>query len=109
MKRQLNAKGTIGKKEPTETEKATFRDQAFIEKAMKRWKFSSESTSDQRRESLDDFKFAVLSEQWPQAVVRKFGNKVRLTINRVMAFVSQVTNEQRQQRPAGTINPVGDQ
>ena len=85
------------------------RDREFIEKALKRWKLSSEATAATRRESLDDFKFAVLSEQWPQSVIRKFGNKVRLTINRVMSFVNQVCNEQRQQRPAGTINPVGDQ
>jgi hypothetical protein len=108
MKPIRSAQGNPGKKEITEIKKAEVRDKAFIKKAMDRWKFSADATQEQRRESLEDFKFAVLSEQWPQAVVKKFGNKVRLTINRVMAFVSQVTNEQRQQRPAGIVNPVGD-
>lgn len=109
MKPQKTARGNPKPREASPEAQAKESDRKFIETAMKRWRFSAEFTAETRRESLDDFKFAVLSEQWPQAVVRKFGNKVRLTINRVMAFVGQVCNEQRAQRPAGTINPVGDQ
>lgn len=108
MKQQRSAKGDPKPKGQSEAAQKKESDRKFIELAMKRWRMSAEASADNRRESLDDFKFAVLSEQWPQSVVKKFGNKVRLTINRLGAFVNQVCNEQRQQRPAGTINPVGD-
>jgi hypothetical protein len=74
---------------------------------MKRWKFSASATSETRRDSLDDFKFRI-GEQWDQNIRRKRGNKVSLTINRTASFCNQVTNEQRQQRPSGTVNPVGN-
>lgn len=109
MKIPRSARGTPPPKQLTEEQKAKVRDDAFIQKAMKRWKFSAEATAKMREDSLDDFKFCVLSEQWPAQVRRKYGNKVILTVNRVQAFVNQVCNEQRQQRPSGIINPVGDQ
>lgn len=109
MKPQRSARGTPKPRERSPESIQQENDRLFIEKAMKRWKMSAEATAESRRESLEDFEFCVLNKQWPEAVYRKFGNKVKLTINRVMAFVNQVCNEQRQQRPAGTINPVGDQ
>ena len=106
MKPQLKGSGNP-KKVLTDVEKARVRDRAFIEKALKRFKLSAEATADNRRDSLDDFNFRI-GKQWPEDIRRRRGNKVALTINRTASFCNQVTNEQRQQRPAGTINPVGD-
>jgi hypothetical protein len=108
MKQLRNAQGNPGKKELSEVQKAQTRDKKFIEIALKRWKASAEATSQTRREALEDFKFRA-GEQWPADVAKAYGNRVMLTINRTASFCNQVTNEQRQQRPAGTINPVGDQ
>lgn len=99
------AKGNPKKKTSAET-LAKIEKEKFIEQAMKRFKLSADSTSETRREALDDFKFRI-GEQWPDDVKRKRGKKPTLTINRTAAFCNQVTNEQRQQRPAGTVNPVG--
>lgn len=107
MKPQVNARGTPGRKPPTEAEQARVRDRKFIETALKRFELAASATQQTRRESLEDFKFRI-GEQWPEDVRRAYGNKVMLTINRVASFCNQVTNEQRQQRPAGTINPVGN-
>jgi portal protein len=108
MKKQLNAIGTPKSKGRSEADTKRESDRKFIETAMKRWRLSSEATADNRRDSLEDFKFRI-GEQWPEEIRRKRGSKVALTINRVASFCNQVTNEQRQQRPAGTVNPVGDQ
>jgi hypothetical protein len=108
MKKQLNANATPKPKGRSEADLKRESDRKFIETAMKRWKLSSEATADTRRDSLEDFKFRI-GEQWPEEIRRKRGSKVALTINRVASFCNQVTNEQRQQRPAGTVNPVGDQ
>jgi portal protein len=108
MKPQRNSQGNPKPKGRSEADLAKESDRKFIELAMKRWKMSAESTAETRREALEDFKFRI-GEQWPEAIRRRRGNKVALTINRVASFCNQVTNEQRQQRPSGTINPVGDQ
>lgn len=105
MKQQKNAVGET-KKATSASDLAKMSKQKFIETAMKRWKTSADATSETRRDSLDDFKFRI-GEQWDEAIKRKRGNKVSLTINRTASFCNQVTNEQRQQRPSGTVNPVG--
>ncbi|HXM63739.1 MAG TPA: portal protein [Terriglobales bacterium] len=106
MKPQHNASGTPAKKGPTPEQLAAQKDRAFIDLALKRWKASADATADWRREALEDFKFRI-GQQWPEEVKRRLGKKVALTINRTAAFCNQVTNEQRQQRPSATINPVG--
>lgn len=107
MKPQKTARG-MAKKETSADDLAKLEKKRFIETAMKRFKLSAEATAENRKDSLDDFKFRI-GEQWPDAIKRKRGNKVSLTINRTASFCNQVTNEQRQQRPSGTVNPVGDQ
>lgn len=74
-----------------------------------RFKFSSEAESEWRKNTLDDHKFRI-GDQWVDEIlrVRKEQNLPCLTINRIPRTIAQVTNEQRQQRPAGQINPVGD-
>lgn len=105
MDTQRNARGNPRRK-TSEEDLAKANKQKFITQAMERWKRSAESTSETRKESLDDFRFRI-GEQWPDDVKRKRGKKPTLTINRIGAFCNQVTNEQRQQRPSGTVNPVG--
>jgi Phage P22-like portal protein len=107
LKIQRNASGTPAKKGLTAEQQATQKDRAFIDLALKRWKASADATADVRREALEDFKFRI-GQQWPEEVKRRLGKKVALTINRTAAFCNQVTNEQRQQRPAATVNPVGN-
>lgn len=70
----------------------------------------SDAEGDQRLAMLDDLKFAKLGEQWDDAAVqqRKREGRPCLTINRLPAFIKQVTNDARQNRPAIVCHPIGD-
>jgi hypothetical protein len=85
------------------------KDEDFLNLARERFKFASDAESDVREKSLDDHKFRI-GDQWPDEILaaRKVQKLPCLTVNRIPRTIAQVTNEQRQQRPAGQVNPVGD-
>lgn len=58
----------------------------------------------------DDFEFARLGEQWPQDVKRARDREGRpcLTINRMPAFIRQVTNDVRQNTPSIKFHAASD-
>jgi hypothetical protein len=66
--------------------------------------------AEQRSEALDDIRFARLGEQWPQEVrrARELDARPCLTINRLPAFIRQVVNDARQNRPAIKVHPADD-
>ena len=66
--------------------------------------------ADNRAEALDDIRFARLGEQWPLQVrrARELDNRPCLTINRLPAFIRQVVNDARQNRPAIKVHPADD-
>jgi hypothetical protein len=63
-----------------------------------------------RADALDDLRFARLAEQWPDAVRRQRELEARpcLTINRLPAFIRQVVNDARQNKPSIKVHPVDD-
>lgn len=77
--------------------------------AMQRFTLAAEAESKTREAALDDWRFRI-GEQWPNEIKyqREVQRRPCLTINRIPSFTRQVSNEQRQQRPSITINPVGD-
>jgi Phage P22-like portal protein len=82
---------------------------AYLKLAQTRWKLASDAEASSRRDSLEDLDFSI-GKQWPATVLaqRELDGRPCLTMNRQPQFVRQITNEQRQQRPALQINPVGD-
>jgi Phage P22-like portal protein len=66
--------------------------------------------ADNRAHALDDIRFARLGEQWPAEVRRRRELDARpcLTINRLPAFIRQVVNDARQNRPAIKVHPADD-
>jgi hypothetical protein len=85
-------------------------DKDQLKEAKEAFKLASDNESEQRIVSLEDLKFAKLGEQWDPRDVqnRKLENRPCLTINRIPAFLRQVTNDARQNRPAVKCHPVGD-
>jgi hypothetical protein len=85
------------------------KDKEFLALALDRFKLAIEAEATLRRDALDDLQFSI-GEQWPSDIKadRQLNGRPCLTVNVLPQFIKQVTNEQRQQRPAGTINPVGD-
>lgn len=83
--------------------------EAFLNLALDRFKLVVQAESDTRRSALDDLEFSI-GNQWPQNITaqRQLDGRPCLTMNRLPQFIRQVTNEQRQQRPAIQINPIGD-
>lgn len=59
----------------------------------------------------ESIKFARLGEQWPDNIRAQRENEGRpiLTINRMNAFIRQVVNDGRQNKPAIKISPVDDE
>ena len=61
-----------------------------------------------RETALADIKFARLGEQWPDEIlaVRQREQRPALTINKLPAFIRQVVNDSRQNKPAITVLPA---
>lgn len=106
--RFVSGDGISGDGDDKEGSQAT---QDFLSLAHERFKLCEEAESEWRREALDDLKFYI-GEQWPQEIrsqrSQRGAERPCLTINRLKQFKKIITNEQRQQRPAIQINPVGD-
>ncbi len=71
---------------------------------------AEEAWSRNRDLALDDFRFARLGEQWPEKIrkAREREGRPCLTINRLPAFIRQVVNDARQNKPAIKVHPRDD-
>src|SRR5438874_9186916 len=80
----------------------------IIEEAREVFEIANECEALNRREALDDLRFARLAEQWPEKVRRERERTGRpcLTINRLPAFIRQVVNDARQNQPAIKVHPA---
>ena len=89
-----------------------------LETLRDRLTFALATVSDSRENELDDLRFAAGSPdnqwQWPADVLGTRGSvqgqtinaRPCLTINKLPQHIKQVTNDQRQNRPAGKVIPV---
>jgi hypothetical protein len=82
---------------------------AFLAEAVKRFVRVEAREAVMRRDALEDKKFRN-GDQWPQEIraSRTIEKRPCLTINKMPTFVHQITNDQRQNRPAINVSPVGD-
>jgi hypothetical protein len=85
-------------------------DKDDLKDALEDFKLCTDAEAEQRKVSLEDLEFARLGKQWPDDVKAQREKEGRpcLTINRLPAFIKQVTNDARQNRPTITVHPVGD-
>ena len=95
---------------PTPEERARQRDEGLLRLAKQRWQFAEEREHDLRMAMLDDMKFSIGEDQWDPEIrrQREAAKRLCLTVNRMQGFITQVTNAQRQQRPAIKVRPVDD-
>lgn len=82
-------------------------DEELLKEAKARFKISEEEGRENRRLFIEDLKF-YSGEQWPEQVRRdrEIQDRPVLTVNRIPGFVRQVTNDQRQNRPAVKVRPA---
>lgn len=84
-------------------------DEKILATSKKRFDLCAEAEKDQRTVGLDDLKFRA-GEQWPIQVInqRNAENRPCLTINVIPARERQILNDQRQNRQAIKVSPVGE-
>ncbi|WP_049732854.1 portal protein [Rhizobium ecuadorense] len=58
--------------------------------------------------ALDDIRFSRLDDQWPDNIIkqRDIEQRPHLTINKMPAFIRQVVNDARQNKPSIKVHPV---
>ena len=83
--------------------------EAFLAEARKRFEYVTMAESFNRQQAIDDLRFKD-GDQWPAQIKseRTIEKRPCLTINKMKTFVHQITNDQRQNRPAINVSPVGD-
>lgn len=82
-------------------------DKAIIDRAMRFLSRSMDADTTNRQEALNDLNFSY-GEQWPAEIYnsRFLEQRPCLTINKLDAFIRQVANQQRQQRPRIKVQAV---
>ena len=80
----------------------------ILEDAKELFERAAEVEADNRKAGLEDKRFARLGEQWDDAVKRQreIDGRPCLTINKLPAYIRQVVNDSRQNKPAIKCHPV---
>ena len=83
-------------------------DDDLLADAKECFRLCEEREAENRQAALDDLRFARLGEQWPAEIRRKREEEGRpcLTINRLPAFIRQVVNDSRQNKPQIKCHPA---
>lgn len=74
----------------------------------KEFQWCQDYMSENHKTALDDINFSLLGKQWPESVVaqREAAHRPMLTINKHPAFIRQVVNDARQNKPSIEVRPV---
>lgn len=80
----------------------------ILEEAREAFELTADAESDNREAALDDLRFARLSNQWPENIKKQRDQDGRpcLTINKLPAFIRQVVNDARQNKPSIKVHAV---
>lgn len=84
------------------------KDDDILSDAKAAFKEAADAEADNRERALDDLRFARLGQQWPDAIARQrqLEGRPMLTINKLPAFIRQVVNDSRQNKPSTKVRPV---
>ncbi|MHA1559977.1 MAG: portal protein [Alphaproteobacteria bacterium] len=87
------------------------RDGDLIADANEAFREAVEAENENRERALSDLRFARLGQQWPADIVKQRQEEGRpmLTVNRLPAFIRQVVNDARQNKPTTKTRPVDSQ
>lgn len=86
-------------------------DKDIIEEALEDFSLCEDHESDNRINWEDDVSFSRDEDQWPAKIrkQREDENRPCLTINKLGAFIRQVVNDARQNKPQANVHPVDSQ
>lgn len=83
-------------------------DKDTLKEALEVFKLCQDAESDNRDAARDDLEFARLGKQWPTDIEKKRSIEGRpcLTLNKMPAFIRQVVNDGRLNKPAIKVHPA---
>jgi hypothetical protein len=83
------------------------RDEKVLEAARRDYERAREAWEENRARARDDLSFARLGRQWPVDIERQRAadNRPILTFNKMPAFIRQVVNDARQNKPSIRVHP----
>lgn len=83
-------------------------DKDLLQEATEAFAAAEAAEQENREAARDDLRFARLGEQWPDKVKKDRERAARpcLTINRMPAFIRQVVNDARQNKPSIKVHPA---
>ena len=84
------------------------KDAEILSEAKEAHRLGLDAEQDNRASYIEDYRFARLDEHWPENELnkRKKAGRPCLTIPRLPAFINQVINDSRQNRPRIRTKPV---
>lgn len=90
------------------TSKGEKRD--LLAEAKEAFAAAHEAETNNRTLAAEDLRFSRLGEQWPDQIRKQYETDGRpmLTINRLPAFIRQVVNDARQNKPSIKVHPADD-
>ena len=85
-------------------------DKDIIKDAKEAFKQCEESEADNRETALEDLQFGRMGEQWEEKDKQSRDQDGRpcMTFNKLPAFVRQIVNDARQNKPSIKVHPVDD-
>lgn len=83
-------------------------DDDLLSEAKDAFREAADASDHNRRTALEDIRFARLNEQWPANIEKQRQREGRptLVINKLPAFIRQVVNDARQNKPSIKVHPV---
>ena len=83
-------------------------DDDILKEAKAAFEAAQDAERHNRETAINDITFARLGEQWPAEIVkqREIEKRPVLTINKLMAFIRQVVNDSRQNKPSMKVHPA---
>lgn len=83
-------------------------DEKILSDAKEAFTIAVEAESENRDQALADLRFARLGQQWPSYIVKQRQEEGRpmLTVNKLPAYIRQVVNDARQNKPSISVRPV---
>jgi len=83
-------------------------DDDILKEAKEAFEAAQDAERHNRKTAIDDITFARLGDQWPADIAKQREREGRpvLTINKLMAFIRQVVNDSRQNKPSMKVHPA---
>lgn len=80
----------------------------ILAEAKEAFELALEVEDENRKLAAEDLRFARLGEQWPEQIrkQRELDHRPILTINKLPAFIRQVVNDARQNKPSIKVHPA---